>query len=139
MKLFINQKPNEIDEKKLNILAKKILSEFDKLDQELSITYVDNESIREMNRQYLGKDDFTDVIAFNMEDDMEDNLLGDVYISAEQARLQAGDFGADAVHELVRVTIHGILHVLGYEDDTPGKKQKMHRLEDKWLKVYFSD
>ena len=137
MRLYINQPPKEIDEKKLTAIAKKILSEFDKIDKSIEITYVDNKSIRQMNIQYLDRDDYTDVIAFNLEDDLEDNLLGDIYVSAEQARLQAKDFGNDYIHELIRLTIHGILHVLGYEDDTVEKKQDMHKEEDRWIKKYF--
>ena len=137
MKLYINQPPKEINEQKLTAVAEKILSDFDKTNKDIEITYVGNEAIRQMNVQYLGKDDFTDVIAFNLEDALEDNLLGDIYISAEQAKIQAGDFGSDYIHELVRVTIHGILHLLGYEDDTKEKKQKMHIEENKWLKEYF--
>ncbi len=80
---------------------------------EVSLTLLDDRGIREMNRRYLGRDRATDVIAFSLGED--DALLGDVYIGLEQARRQATELGVPLGQELVRLAIHGTLHLLGHD------------------------
>jgi rRNA maturation RNase YbeY len=138
MKLFINQKPTEIDEENLNELIESILTEYDKEGKEVSITYVDNEEIRKINLAYLNRDEYTDVISFNLEDEFDDTLLGDIYVSYEQAMIQAREYDVTVENELIRLTVHGILHALGYEDDTPEKREVMEKEENRWLGVYFA-
>lgn len=134
----MNQIPKNLNEEKVRSLVKQILSEYKK-DKELSITYVSNPFIKKMNKQFLNRDRTTDVIAFNLEESEDkDNILGDIYISHDQAKIQAEKYNVTYENELMRLTIHGVLHVLGYEDDTNKKKQIMHQQEDKWLGVYFA-
>lgn len=80
---------------------------------ELSLTLVDDGTIRAINREYLGRDRVTDVIAFSLGEGGA--LLGDVYVGAEQARRQAGELGVDPAEELLRLAVHGTLHVLGHD------------------------
>ncbi|WP_420634252.1 rRNA maturation RNase YbeY [Candidatus Palauibacter sp.] len=80
-------------------------------DAELSITLVSAESIRVLNRDYHGVDDVTDVLAFGLG---EDPLLGDVYICPEVAEASARQLGLDPDEEILRLVIHGILHLLGH-------------------------
>jgi probable rRNA maturation factor len=80
---------------------------------ELSLTLVDDRAIRAINREYLGKDRVTDVIAFCLGGGGV--LLGDVYVGLEQARRQAAEYGVDEPEELVRLAVHGTLHVLGHD------------------------
>ena len=80
---------------------------------ELSITLVDDEEIKRLNREYRGHDRPTDVIAFSLGG--PEQPLGDVYVGAEQARRQAEALGVPLSEELVRLAIHGTLHVLGHD------------------------
>ncbi len=80
---------------------------------ELSITLVDDEEIKRLNREYRGHDRPTDVIAFSLGGPGQP--LGDVYVGAEQARRQAEALGVPLSEELVRLAIHGTLHVLGHD------------------------
>jgi len=80
---------------------------------ELSVTLVSDEAITGLNRQYLGRDRTTDVIAFSLGED--EAPLGDVYVCMDQARRQAADEGVSLQEELVRLLIHGALHVLGHD------------------------
>ncbi len=80
---------------------------------EVSLTLLGDGAIRELNRGYLGKDRPTDVISFSLGEDGEP--LGDVYVGVPQARRQARENGVSAHEELVRLAIHGTLHVLGYD------------------------
>lgn len=80
---------------------------------EISLTLLDDEAIRALNRSYLGKDRPTDVLAFSLGE--EGPPLGDVYVGVDQARRQAADQGVPLDEELVRLAVHGTLHVLGYD------------------------
>ena len=79
---------------------------------ELSVTFLTAESMRAMNRDYHGVDDLTDVLAFGLG---EDPLVGDIYISPEAAEASARELGLDPGEEILRLVIHGILHLLGHD------------------------
>lgn len=83
-------------------------------DGEISLTLLDDDSIRELNRTYLGEDVPTDVISFALHEGGE-AVLGDVYVGYEQAAIQAVEAGVSVEEELARLSIHGTLHVLGYD------------------------
>lgn len=83
-------------------------------DTEISVTLLDDDAMIRLNRTYLDRDEVTDVIAFTL-GEANEPVLGDVYIGAEQAARQATDAGLDWATELVRLVIHGVLHVLGHE------------------------
>jgi probable rRNA maturation factor len=81
---------------------------------EVSVTLLDDGAIRTLNREYLGRDGVTDVIAFRL-DPEDDALLGDVYIGLDQAVRQAEEEDVAREEELVRLAIHGTLHLLGWD------------------------
>jgi probable rRNA maturation factor len=83
-------------------------------DGEISLTLLDDDSIRELHRTYLGKDVPTDVISFALHEG-DEAVLGDVYVGYEQAAMQAAEAGISVEEELARLSIHGTLHVLGYD------------------------
>jgi len=79
---------------------------------ELSVTFLPAESMRALNRDYHGVDDLTDVLAFGLG---EDPLVGDIYISLDAAEASARELGLDPGEEILRLLIHGILHLLGHD------------------------
>lgn len=81
---------------------------------ELSITLLDDDEMRELNARFLEHDSVTDVIAFPLYADGE-RPVGDIYIGFPQVDRQAAEHGIDRADELARVTVHGTLHVLGYD------------------------
>jgi probable rRNA maturation factor len=87
----------------------------------LSILVVDDDQIRVINRDYLGKDRPTNVISFAMQEGagggIQPDLLGDVVISAETAARDAGEANISAEEELYFLLLHGILHLLGYDHE----------------------
>lgn len=93
--------------------------------------FVTNREIRRINKRYLNHDYNTDVIAFpyNMPP-----AFGDVYVSVDQARLQAKDLGHSQLKELLTLAIHGTLHLLGFDDHSPAKKKKMFAKQDAVLR-----
>ncbi|MDQ0156340.1 rRNA maturation RNase YbeY [Robertmurraya andreesenii] len=94
-------------------------------DSELSVTFVSNERIQEINRGYRGKDYPTDVISFALEEMGEGEIavsgmdlpriLGDIIISVKKAREQASEYGHSFDREMGFLAVHGLLHLLGYD------------------------
>ena len=88
-----------------------------------SIIIVDNDKIHELNKNYRNIDRVTDVISFALED-VKDNfksdirLLGDIYISIDKAVAQSEEYGHSLLRELSFLSVHGLLHLLGYDHQT---------------------
>lgn len=100
---------------------------------ELSVTCVSRDEIRELNRRYLSRDAPTDVIAFELGD--PDQLLGDVYLSPEVAEREAGERGIDPSVEVLRLVIHGVLHVMGWDhpEGDDREESRMYRVQEQLL------
>lgn len=101
----------------------------------LSLVFVDDEHIQNLNRNYLNHDYPTDVIAFPLEDESDD-LWGEIYISVDRAREQATQYREPFRREITRLIIHGVLHLMGYEDQNPVQQKKMKALEETYLSKY---
>lgn len=95
---------------------------------EVSLVYVGSAEIRDLNREYLGRDGETDVIAFPLEDDA-DSLLGEVIVCADVAVREARKRRRAPMEEVLLYTVHGLLHLLGYDDRTPALAREMRRKE----------
>ena len=99
---------------------------------ELTYIFCTDEYLLQINRQYLDHDTYTDIITFdNSEEDGV--IVGDIFISIERIRENAGKFNVTEATELHRVLIHGALHLLGYGDKSPADKKKMTSKEDFYL------
>lgn len=113
---------------------------------ELSVTFVDNDRIQEINREYRGKDKPTDVISFALEELGEGEIqisganmprvLGDIIISTDKAREQAADYGHSVERELGFLAVHGFLHLLGYDHETEAEEKEMFDLQRSILDEY---
>ena len=88
---------------------------------EVSVTFVDDERIRELNRQYRNKDASTDVLSFPMD---EDFMLGDIVISTEHAKAQAEEYGHSLKREIAFLTVHSVLHLLGWDHEKSEEEEK---------------
>jgi len=96
----------------------------------LSLVLVDNEQIQELNRALLGADRPTDVIAFEAETGPDGKSEAEVYISVEQAALQADDEGHGLGWEMALLTVHAVLHALGHNDDNEIDRREMWQRQD---------
>ncbi|GHH97039.1 rRNA maturation RNase YbeY [Neobacillus kokaensis] len=113
---------------------------------ELSVTYVTNERIHEINLEYRKKDAPTDVISFAMEELGEGEVeligaeqprvLGDIIISVPKAREQAEEYGHAFERELGFLAVHGFLHLLGYDHMTEDDEKEMFTLQKEILNEY---
>lgn len=101
---------------------------------DLSVVFCSDPYILDVNRQYLGHDYYTDIITF---DYCEENVLsGDLIISVDTVRANASEYGAASFdEELNRVIIHGVLHLIGFDDHTPEDQAEMRRQENAALEL----
>ena len=107
----------------------------------LNIIIVDNEYIHQLNKTYRGVDRPTDVISFALEDNGAcetefGRILGDIYISIDQARIQAKEYGHSLKRELAFLSIHGFLHLLGYDHMTEEEEKEMFGRQEWILNEY---
>lgn len=120
--------------RKLKTLATKILQILDRGESELSIALIGNAEMRRLNARFRNKDYATDVLSFPIEDTWPGtaHLAGDVIISVDKAREQAGERQRSLDEEMTTLLIHGVLHLLGYDHERSAKDARiMKRLENK--------
>ncbi len=108
---------------------------------EFNLIFVDNKTIRELNKNYRHKDENTDVISFALEDYKDLNyknkrLLGDIYISVDKAKEQQQAHNHSLLRELAFLSIHGFLHLLGYNHDDKEGENKMFSKQEMILDGY---
>lgn len=106
-----------------------------------NIIIVDEEKIQELNRDYRNKDSVTDVISFALEDDntfiqSDIRILGDIYICLKRAKEQSIEYGHSFLRELSFLTIHGLLHLLGFDHMKEDEEKIMFELQERILSEY---
>jgi probable rRNA maturation factor len=103
---------------------------------EISVTFVSGPAMRKLNREWLGHDYVTDVITFPLPA-VDGTLLGDVYICPAFAKGQAKEHGVPLKQELMRLVVHGTLHVLGYThpEGSTRTRSPMWRRQERYLKA----
>lgn len=106
----------------------------------ININLIDDKQIIKLNKQFLQKDSTTDVLSFVLEKDVEVGFWeGEVYANVEQVERQAKDFNVTFENELFRIVIHGLLHLIGYNDSANEEKQLMTEKEDYYLLLSNND
>lgn len=107
---------------------------------EFNIIFVDSKTIHEINKTYRDVDRVTDVISFALEDnktiELEHRLLGDIYICIEKAEEQAKEYGHSFLRELSFLTIHGLLHLLGYDHMEKDEEEIMFQKQEDILNEF---
>lgn len=139
---IINNIDEEIEEvKSLNGLLDYSLNYLKLENVMFNIIIVDNDTIHSINKEYRGVDRPTDVISFALEDDTsfietEFRILGDIYISIDKAREQAESYGHSLKREISFLTVHGLLHLLGYDHMNEEEEKEMFGLQELILDGY---
>ncbi|AXN37562.1 rRNA maturation RNase YbeY [Peribacillus butanolivorans] len=139
----VTEKAQNLVESILQFAAKK---ENIEKDTELSVTFVDNKRIQEINKEYRHKDAATDVISFALEEMGEDEveiigaemprMLGDIIISIERTKEQAEEYGHSFDRELGFLALHGFLHLLGFDHMTEEDEKVMFTKQKEILEEY---
>ena len=99
----------------------------------INIIMTDDDTLRLMKKEYFNQDLYTDVIAFNIDDNP---FEGEIYISHDRIKDNAKKFNQSFEDELKRILIHGSLHLCGYDDKTPKEKLEMTSLEENYLEKF---
>jgi probable rRNA maturation factor len=108
---------------------------------EISLALLDDDGIRRLNREHLDHDYPTDVLSFSLWEEGE-SVVGDVYVGYDQALRQAAAEGIPVLEELLRLAIHGTLHVLGYDHPDGAEARtdsEMYRLQEELLREVLAD
>jgi probable rRNA maturation factor len=100
--------------------------------KDLNFVFCSDNYLHQMNVEYLDHDTLTDIITFD-NSEVKGKIEGDIFISIERVRENAGDFGVNFEHELKRVLIHGVMHLCGYKDKSPQESKLMRAKENEYL------
>lgn len=122
-----------VDRRRLKDTARAVLEGEAARDAEISLAFVDNETIHRLNKRYLDHDEPTDVLSFPLGGPGEKRLTGELVIGAEIAKARAEEGGYDVQAELALYVIHGLLHLCGYDDHTSQDADRMRERERHYL------
>ena len=134
----------KIQRRKIRSTVRTLLKIMDCADKELSISFVDDNTIQQLNKNYLKRDNSTNVLSFSLQEgkfgNINPNILGDIIISAETAQRDAAIGDLSLSEEIYFLIIHGLLHLLGYnhENTTKAQTTKMRVKEKELFKILNS-
>lgn len=137
---IFNETNEKIDVSELKKLIEYTL-EYKKLNNVIfNIIFVSNEEIKKINKEYRNIDKETDVISFALEDtkdiELDFRILGDIYISVNQMKKQAQEYGHSEQREMAFLAIHGLLHLLGYDHMNKQEEKIMFKEQELILNGY---
>jgi probable rRNA maturation factor len=112
----------------------KVIREEKKIPGDLVFIFTNDKRIREINKEFLEHDYFTDVISFSF--NRGKIINGEVYISIDSVRNNSKEYQVRLEEEVIRVMIHGTLHLLGYTDEEEKKKERMFILQERRIKEF---
>ena len=123
----------QLNKSSIQVLLENILLDNKQNTGSINIIMTDDDTLRLMKKEYFNQDLYTDVIAFNIDDNP---FEGEIYISHDRIKDNAKKFNQSLEDELKRILIHGSLHLCGYDDKTPKEKLEMTSLEENYLEKF---
>jgi rRNA maturation RNase YbeY len=120
--------------RKFKRVVNKVIASEKRISGDLNFIITNNKNLRKINIEFLKHNYLTDVIAFNY---CHENIIsGEIYLSIDTVRRNAYNYKVSLNQEVMRVMIHGVLHLCGYDDKTKEEQNRMRRKEDKWIMVF---
>ena len=117
--------------RKAEKLIEKVIRNANMVSGDLSFIITTDDILRRINVEFLNHDYYTDVIAFNY--NVENVVNGEIFISKDTVKRNSYNYNVSLDEEMMRVMIHGVLHLIGYSDKTEEEKLQMRNSEDRWL------
>lgn len=133
-----NHTKTKLGKRAIHKIVCKLKKELNLTVADLEINFVDKNLIHSINKEYLNHDYSTDIITFNYSKD-NSILEGEIFISLDDAEENAKKFKVLFENEITRLVIHGILHMIGYDDIEPAEKRKMKKEENRLLNLIWND
>ncbi|MEN7547707.1 rRNA maturation RNase YbeY [Rapidithrix thailandica] len=121
-----------MESEKLAQWVKEAAAQYNKQVDTINYIFCSDKYLLEINQQYLDHDTYTDIITFD-NSDVEEQLISDIFISAQRVSENSSLHNTSFDDELHRVIIHGILHLAGFKDKSEKEKERMRNLEDQHL------
>lgn len=126
------QRTRRLNTAKLRELSRRITANLDHV--ELGFHFVGSKEMARVHKEFMNVPGSTDVITFDHGSEPPRRIHGEIFISIEDAIAQAKEFGVSWQCEVARYMIHGVLHLLGFDDINPADRKEMKRRENAWLK-----
>ena len=119
-------------------IAELILKDKNVNNAHLSFIFCSDDLLSKLKKEYFGVDQLTDVITFDLSEDAEKFLEAEIYVNLKRANINAKKYDQTFNDEVKRLIIHGLLHLLGFDDKTFDEKLEMEKLENQYLKTFDS-
>lgn len=126
---------NRIQIARLKETLAKLCADFHQVPKKIDIIFVNDEELLQMNRDFLAHDYYTDIITFDLSESAS-TLQGELYISCDRVSDNALNLQCPVHDEIIRVCIHGVLHLCGMDDGTAEEKNAMRQAENKYIQFY---
>jgi probable rRNA maturation factor len=120
--------------KKALNLIREVIGKENRISGDLNFIITGDENIKEINREFLNHDYYTDVIAFGYNEGK--TVSGEIYISIDTVKKNSNNYKVSLRSELIRVMVHGTLHLCGYEDRNIEERKIMKNWEDHWIGIF---
>jgi rRNA maturation RNase YbeY len=120
--------------RKIRALIGRLITDKDRKPGDVNFIFTTGSSLLEINRKFLNHNYFTDVITFNY--NVKDVINGEIYISIDDVKENSKYYKVSKSKEILRVMIHGVLHLCGYDDSAEDQIRIMRQEEERWLRYY---
>jgi rRNA maturation RNase YbeY len=140
MKVLIKESPRLLGAGKRTVkkITENLLTSLKLQDRDLSILFVDNKKISELNKQFFDRDYPTNVISFSYMDGLSSEVIGDLVISLEKAREEAESLSIPFYERVFALIVHGVAHILGFDHVNDKKEARRMRYREKKLLAFVT-
>ncbi len=131
---IINNKYKNLDTNLIKTWVKEIISSHNRLEGKIFINFIDKRKMIELNLKFLNHNSHTDVITFD--NSKKNEVKGEIFISYYMLKVNASKYNQTIDNEAIRLISHGVAHLLGHKDETQKEKEKMTKVENKFIRMF---